>query len=277
MKYDLWAPKRRIETRYQKALIEMTQFMEEAIKGLTDPFEITARLRSLVKNMAFQRYAESAAMKMVTHLFTDAGRTWRTAARVNSQGRTFYEALRKEMERSVGGAVGAQIQRNAGIIRSLPFDIAKQVTDFIGEEALKGRRASLIAADIQERFPRVSENKAKLIARTEVSKTSTALTQARAENIGANWYQWRTSEDARVRDSHRIMEGVLINWADPPSPERLDGQKNPPSPYHAGEIYNCRCYPEPVISLDYVKFPHKVYHNGAIIWVTRSQFQEMGG
>lgn len=58
----------------------------------------------------------------------------------------------------------------------------------------------------------------------------------------------------RVRKSHRIMEGVLVNWNMPPSPERLAGEKDVGN-YHAGNIWNCRCYPEPLISVDDIRWP----------------------
>jgi hypothetical protein len=68
------------------------------------------------------------------------------------------------------------------------------------------------------------------------------------------------------------MEGVLVCWNNPPSPEMLIGEKNV-GYYHAGNIYNCRCYPEVVIKLDFISWPHKVYYNGTIQTMTRKQFE----
>jgi SPP1 gp7 family putative phage head morphogenesis protein len=176
----------------------------------------------------------------------------------------------------VGVEMRAQINRNADIIKTLPRSISQQVTAHVEKESLKGRRASDIADEIQQMFPESSRAKANLIARTETSKTSTALTQARAEDIGLDWYVWRTSEDGRVRIGHKKMEGVLINWREPPSPEKLAGEKSAGN-YHAGNIYNCRCYPQPLITLNDVKFPHKVYINGAIKVLSREQFRQLSG
>lgn len=158
-----------------------------------------------------------------------------------------YEALRKELQGPIGGAVNYQIQRNAELIKSLPLDIAKQVNEHILTEAMKGTRSVNIAEQIKVFFPHESEAKANLIARTETSKTATALTQARCESVGVQWYIWRTSEDSRVRSSHKIMDGVLVNWNDPPSPEQLSGVGKPYGRYHAGDTFNCRCYAEPIM------------------------------
>lgn len=275
MDNNQWEPKRRLERQFQHELNKVGLGMLESIEGLVDPFEITNVIRSWLHNMVFHHYADQAAEKLVSTLLKSSATTWRMAARENSNGRVIYDALRKELQGPVGESFAFQIQRNAEIIKSLPSEIAKQVTNYISDESIKGRRASDIAGDILARFPDMTRNKAALIARTETSKTSTALTQARCENVGLDWYRWRTSEDGRVRDSHRLMDGVLIKWTEPPSPEKLDGLRNPPAPYHAGNIYNCRCYPEPVVNLDYVKWPVKVYKNGAISMVTRIRFERL--
>jgi len=213
-------------------------------------------------------------MKMVTSLFSDAGKTWRQAARTNSKGKGIYEALKVELNGPVGKSINEQVKRNAKLIKSMPTSIRPQITTFVKEETLKGRRSENIAEDLLNKFPQMYESKAKLIARTEVSKTSTALTKARCDMIGINWYVWRTSEDQRVRSSHDIMDDVLISWDDPPSPEKLDGGRSV-GKYHAGNIYNCRCYPEPVIRLDFISWPHKVYYKNKIVTMTKKQFQEI--
>ena len=69
------------------------------------------------------------------------------------------------------------------------------------------------------------------------------------------------------------MEGVLVNWNDPPSPEKLVGEK-PVGNYHAGNIWNCRCYPEPVVEPDWLPNRVKVYHDGQIEAMGKLQFIE---
>ncbi|MFB0841792.1 phage head morphogenesis protein [Paenibacillus oleatilyticus] len=249
--------------------------LAKLLAGLDDPFQIVKRIRAFAYSKEMDDYALATASRMVTHLFTDAGRTWRQAARRNSQGRLINEALRKELQGSINGAVRHQIERNATIIKSLPLDVSKLVTEHILAESMKGVRANDIAEQIKELFPEKSNARAELIARTETSKTSTALTRARSENLGVGWYVWRTSEDSRVRDSHALMNGVLVRWSDPPSPEQLDGEKRSYGHYHAGEIFYCRCYGEPVIDRDLIAWPAKVYYGGRIQKMTRKQFETL--
>ncbi|WP_240041308.1 phage minor head protein [Paenibacillus ginsengarvi] len=243
--------------------------------GLDDPFDIVWAIKRYAGSKAFLRLSEAAAERMVTHLFSDAGRTWRQAARKNSRGRQLYELLQTQMKGPMGSIVLAQIRSNAEIIRTLPLSISEQVNAHVLQGTLAGLRASVIAEQIKAFFPDVTKAKAGLIARTETSKTQTALTQARSELLGLDWYIWRTSKDSRVRDSHKLMDGVLIKWAAPPSPEKLEGADRTYGNYHAGCIFNCRCYPEPVIDLDLIQWPALVYHGGSLRRMTRRQFERI--
>lgn len=240
---------------------------------MEDVEEILSRIRNFTYDPKFMDYANAEALKMVTHLFADSGRTWRQAAKTNSRGRLIYQALQRELQGPIGADLRFQVERNAALIKSLPLDIAKRVNEHVLREAMKGTRSSEIAKQIKAFFPEESQARANLIARTEVSKTSTALTRARSHFVGADWYVWRTSEDSRVRSSHEIMDGVIVKWSNPPSPEQLDGETRTNGHYHAGEIFNCRCYAEPVIDLDVIIWPAKVYYGGRVQRMTRKQFE----
>ncbi|MEK8128677.1 phage minor head protein [Paenibacillus filicis] len=249
--------------------------LDGLLDGLEDSAEVTRVIRRFAESKMFASYARASATKMVTSLFTDAGRTWRQAARKNSQGRRIYEALQRELNGRLGLDVRMQIERNAALIKSLPLDAAKQVNEKILSDTLKGIRASSVAEQIRKMFPGVAATKASLIARTETSKTATALTEARCQALGLDWYVWRTSEDQRVRDSHNLMSIVLCRWSDPPNPEALDGESRTFGHYHPGGIFNCRCYAEPVIDLDLITWPAKVYYGGRLQRMSRKQFEQI--
>ncbi len=276
MKPEDWQAQRRIESDYDRAV---RRLMERAVQIIGDPdmmspWEFIRRLERLAGTGGFERFAVAAAKKMVTQTFSDTAQTWREAAQSGSRGQMIYEAMRSEMRGNVGNTVYSLIDRNAGIIRSLPLDLASQATRYIQAEVLKGKRHEQIARELLQKFPKMAASKAALIARTEASKAHTALIQARAENIGVYWYEWLTSKDSRVRSSHAHMDGVLCRFDTPPSPELLAGEKSVGS-YNAGEIYNCRCYPKPVIFIEYLTWPHKVYYGGKIVRMSKEQFRKV--
>lgn len=247
------------------------------IDGLDDPGDILQTLFNVANEPWFLQDAEAAAMRMVTHLFTDSGRTWREAARKNGKGLLLYQALMKEMQGPLGIVLNEHIQRNADFITQIPEAIAREMTQKIMELQMQGLRSSDIVDEIKKLYPHMSDVKANLIARTEAAKTSSNLVQSRSQILGIEWYKWQTSEDGRVRDSHRHMDQVLVNWNDPPSPEALSHELHIYGHYHAGNIWNCRCYPEPVIDTDFIEWPAKMYANGSIFRVTKHEFEELIG
>jgi uncharacterized protein with gpF-like domain len=275
MKDNIWEPHRRIELTYQKALRRLLNRIWREIKFLNDPFDIIDKFESIGDSQVFESFANTLASNMITATLFDTARSWREAAKEGSRGRLIYQLLRNELNGPVGVAVNKQIAENAYYIKSMPLDFATTATKHIAAQQQAGRRSSDIARDLLNMFPSMSENKARLIARTETSKANSSLTQARAESLGLNWYRWRGSLDQRERKAHRYLEGVLINFNDPPSPEALLNIKSSLGHYHAGNCPNCRCYEEVIVDIDLISFPAKVYQNGSIKSMTKSQFKRI--
>lgn len=153
-------------------------------------------------------------------------------------------AIRAETRRNnpVGQVLRTLHEEQVALITSLPLEAAQRVHDLTIRNLSKGGRASELIDRIM-RSGEVTRSRANLIARTEVARSSSLLTQSRAQVIGSEGYVWRTSRDHDVRLSHRKMEGRFVRWDSPPT--LVDGTVT-----HAGQIYNCRCYPEPVIPDD---------------------------
>ena len=138
----------------------------------------------------------------------------------------------------IGQTVAQRIEANTTLIKSLPLEAAMRAGALAHEGLISGMRAEDMAAELAS-IGGTTMSRARCIALTEVSKASTALTQARAGSVGSDGYIWRSVRDGATRPSHRAMEGKFVSWDSPPT---LDGMTG-----HAGEFPYCRCYPEPVI------------------------------
>jgi hypothetical protein len=274
-----WQTPDRIEQRYQNALLGLFRQFTDYLRdfGLTDPNDFVKMLTTFSETDYFAEFTHSAASRMATGLMIDDASNWREAAKESTRGRELYANLRTELSGPIGPIVESVILRNAQLIKSFPSTIAPMVAKFVKEESEKGRRASSVAQDLIEQFPEVAKGRLKLIARTETSKASTALTKARSEEFGWSWYVWHARKDVRTRRSHQLMDTVLCNWSDPPNPEAMAGQSKSYGTYGPGEIFNCRCYPSPIVRVEHVKWPAKVHTSGRINYMTKTEFLRFSG
>jgi SPP1 gp7 family putative phage head morphogenesis protein len=262
LKHTAWEPTLRSVREYADALWRAFVHAEEHGIATINHFEF------------LKRYARQAAERMVTMLYFRGARTWREAAAESGKSALMARALNQELSGSVGIRAKELIRESADLISSFPTSVARRVAAQAAAQAAAGGRATELAKSPE--LARLARSRAQLIARTQVSKASTALTEARAESLDLPWYVWETSSDQRVRMSHRKMQGVLFRWDAPPAPEELVGMKSE-GHYAPGDIYNCRCYPAPLVTLNQVSWPHKAYVQGQIKYVTRSQFENMNG
>ena len=94
----LWEPKRRIEMAFRRSLRSIAQEIIRRIDINADTDTVQRTLLLLSRAPEFTRLAESAALKMVTGLFDDQGRTWRQAAKANMKSRMLYQAMQQELQ-----------------------------------------------------------------------------------------------------------------------------------------------------------------------------------
>ena len=125
--------------------------------------------------------------------------------------------------------------QNANLIKSLPEQELERVAGEIERGLQQGERFTDISKSIQKSFG-ITHRRAKLIARDQTTKLNASLTKLRQEEIGVEEYIWQTSDDERVRPTHRANEGKKFRW-DKPSP--ITG--------HPGHDVNCRCVARPVL------------------------------
>ncbi|WP_216598097.1 hypothetical protein [Propionispora sp. 2/2-37] len=117
--------------------------------------------------------------------------------------------------------------------------------------------------------PLTSDEKAAFFAEEDLVENRAKYQQV------SSWYVWKNVKEMWVMDSHKLMDGVLVNWNEPPCPELLSGREEPFAYYHAGEIAGCRCYPEPLTRPGAIQWPRRVYINGNIAIMTHEQFEKI--
>ncbi len=225
-----WQASRRTEQRYGSALRRLVAQITDLIRAGGTAAQISDRL--LRYSNTIKPWADAITTRMLREVDMRDTKTWE---RITKE---MGIALRAEIKNAPTGIAMRQLHgEEVDLITSLPRQAAERVQERAQEMVSEGLRFDEMAAEISG----VTRNRARLIARTEIAKAHSTLLQARAEYVGCDEYIWRTARDSDVRDSHQEMEGRVIRWDTPPVVD--EGVP----PYHAGRIYNCRCYPEPII------------------------------
>lgn len=166
----------------------------------------------------------------------------------------FTKALTKLIkDKRIYEPLMAKFEENMSKIKNLPTEMYKELR----KGYLLGR--SFRGSEVEKMLYERMGNRAKLIARTESAKVNTALTEVRARSVGVKAYMWSTSDDQRVRSTHKLLNNVMFFWNDQPSfLYKAKSGKITEMSGHAGETPNCRCVALPIFDLYDIQFPVKV-------------------
>jgi SPP1 gp7 family putative phage head morphogenesis protein len=230
---------RKVEEGYSRRLRKIAAHIGELVNAMYDPDDpvATRHISDALDRygMLLEPWARAVGSRMVAEVNARDKRAWReTSAEIS---RLMQAQL---SDTAVGALTRQRLDDQVSLITSLPRDAAERVRKLTLEGITQGTRANQIAAEIM-RSGEVSRSRANTIARTEVSRTGTEFTRARAESVGSTHFIWRSSRDGDVRKSHKALDGKTFRWDDPPECD---------PGHHAlpGAIYNCRCWPEPVFA-----------------------------
>ena len=135
---------------------------------------------------------------------------------------------------SLQGALSSWEVQNIQLIKSIPVESLGRMQNKIVNALQTGQTMRDTQKMIVEEFG-VASRRAELIARDQVGKLNSNLTELRQTDIGVDSYTWRGVLDSRERPEHVAREGKIFRWHDPP-----DGGA-------PGMDYQCRCIAEPVL------------------------------
>lgn len=219
-----------INTAYEKVF-------NEVFKGeKTDIPQAKRRLINLENSSRYeifcQKFAQSLAKKQIKY----QKNTWKKLYTVaKKEGvialKTTYTEYQKDVFKKA-------VNENFKMIKSIPQEVMKVINEKSIEKLINEVAEGKETRGSFEKFLKEKKSKnAKLIARTETAKLQTVIQKERATKLGSVCYIWRTSNDQRVRQSHKDMNGVVVFWKDDQEDKPLlDNMYG-----NAGEFPNCRC------------------------------------
>jgi len=144
------------------------------------------------------------------------------------------------------GTKEAWQEDNYRLIQSMGADYIKRVNLATEKAVTSGMSVAQLFKKIHKINSSLKSSRINLIARDQIGKLNGQVTQARMEAVGLEMYEWSTSADERVRDSHAEMEGMICRWDDPTVYSDDGGKTWKPRPLdwvqeHPGQDIQCRC------------------------------------
>lgn len=151
-----------------------------------------------------------------------------------SQNKDFSLNYRSKL---VKNQLNATLERTYGLIKTLPSEIIERYRSaFLNNIGSFDREAIYKQA---KTFMGISKRRAKAIARDQTQKAVTNYTQARAQQLGFEYYMWVTANDERVstgKGGHKQLNGRIYRYDTPTAIIDSYGNKG-----HCSERVNCRC------------------------------------
>ena len=141
------------------------------------------------------------------------------------------------------------VEDNVGLIKTIPQENLGKMRDIVLNGYMNGETTTSIVKKIQKVYS-TGRRHAQLLARDQIAKLNSNITQQQQRDAGVEEYIWSTSGDSRVRESHRKLNGKRFRWDNPPVVDEKTGRR-----CHPGEDYECRCVPRPVFNRRTVDLP----------------------
>lgn len=137
--------------------------------------------------------------------------------------------------------LSVKIAENVAMVKELTDRQSRRVSNQILTAYKHGFTQRDFAKIVQKEYG-VTKSRAATIARTEITKVTNSLSDARASDVGCTEGFWRTMGDNRVSEGHSKLEGKRFKlskgcWDPEVRKWVLPGRARP----------NCRCYTEYII------------------------------
>jgi len=230
-------PSRMAESSYRADLLalvkKLTRQVNEIIVPLIDKQAFIGGTDGL--SFANDELSSSEIIREVKELAAKNNVPYKTAyrmsrfaadnAKANVDGR-----LRAELKKSVGidiepilradnkltPLLEKAVQENVELITTIPQQYFEKLEKHITSAVAQGARHEKLK-EVVKYIGNVTENRAKLIARDQISKMNGSFNRIRQTSIGIDSYRWSTSGDERVRETHAENDGKVFKWDSPPS------------------------------------------------------------
>lgn len=141
-----------------------------------------------------------------------------------------------ETDKEINEITEANTYQQIFLIKSIPREILEKYQAYLFNNIQSFNAKAL--RDFALNVGKVSNKRAKFIARDQVAKAVNNYIVAKANQMGIEYYMWSTSNDERVSEDHKHLNNRIYRYDKPTA--IIDNYKNIG---HPGQRPNCRCVP----------------------------------
>jgi SPP1 gp7 family putative phage head morphogenesis protein len=240
-------PPKILMAKYSEGLVRfvdsfLVPFQKEAAELLEVSGQLDApspaRIASIIEKFlgrsagAAEKLQETLVRRMADGVERMSRETLREQIR-GAIGVDISKVLRQEGARK---AVTEAVVTNVDLIKTIPTQYFESVRASLTQGIASGADNFSVMSDILA-LGQSTRSRAKLIARDQIAKMNSDITKVQQSQAGINEYQWRTSLDGRVRDTHAANNTKVFRWDTPPT---ITG--------HPGQDIQCRCTARPILT-----------------------------
>lgn len=235
------------ELIYNLMIISSKSMMEEALKG----YKIADDLEELEKTPTVSSVELSAfdldTDKLISNVERAVSNSFAEFSKISIGERYIPAPVEKSLLNN---------WKNNFLIqcKSATNDLKKIISKDVYDSVMRGDALSVVRKKVLESTSDYTKKKAQFIARDQVSKLNGAINKIQQKSVGINLYVWNAVGDARTRESHSRLNGVICSWDDPTiyykvEDNKLVKHKRLASMFigHPSEDYQCRCFGLPFI------------------------------
>lgn len=218
-----------LDRNIDRILAELNQFnRDEAIRDDTSGWSTIffAMLQSIADRIAFALLQGLNKVASISQQVSAVNKVeW------NKQVRAAYGVDILRGEPQLADMLSAWEGENLALIKSLPERMTERLRGQMMKAFAEGAGLKDLTKIVRETTG-AGESRAELIARDQIGRLNGQLTEMRQRSIGVKEYVWRTSQDERVRHTHRVRNGKTYPWSG--------------AGIRPGSEIRCRCIAEPV-------------------------------
>lgn len=231
---------------YERELATLLRELPAEDSALTMDDNLGAEARKMLNSLSriWQARFNSAASKLTSRMLSQVDR--QSKANLGKSLKQLSGGLgikTPAMPEAMREVISASIAENVDLIKSISIQYHQRISSTVLSAIQTGGLGQKQIFDQVRHIGGMTDRRAKLIARDQVSKVTTQYNAERIKSVGVKRFQWvHSGGGVDQRKRHLELNGQIFEYDNPPIIDERTGERGLP-----GQLINCRCIAVPVL------------------------------